>query len=68
LQILSILTQFVTLNYSILLHCVDETLRFAFFFAIYMQRRLIFSRSFLFIFITTCFGLTGHLQVYRLFW
>jgi hypothetical protein len=37
---------------------------FAFrFFAVYVQRRLIFSRCFLFV--TTCFGLTGRHQVYR---
>jgi hypothetical protein len=39
---------------------------FAFgYFAVYVQRRLIFSRRFLFIVTTTCFGLTGHHQVYK---
>jgi hypothetical protein len=41
---------------------------FAFcFYAVYVQLLLLFSRRFLFI-DTTCFGLTGHLQVYRLLW
>jgi hypothetical protein len=37
------------------------------FFAIYVQCQLIFSHRFLFI-VTTYFGLSGHQQVYRLFW
>jgi hypothetical protein len=40
-------------NCSMLLHCVG--------FAVYVQRRLIFSHSFLFI-VSICFGLTGHYQ------
>jgi hypothetical protein len=56
----------IILNCSILLHCVDLTLRC--FFVVYVQRRLIFSRRFLFI-LTTCFGLTDHHhQVYKLLW
>jgi hypothetical protein len=39
---------------------------FAFcFYAVYVQRRLLFTRRFLFI-DNICFGLTGHLQVYTL--
>jgi hypothetical protein len=65
LQILSILTQFIMLNFRILFRCVHQ---FGFrFFAVYMQPRLTFSRRFLFD-VTTCFGLTGHHLMYRLWW
>jgi hypothetical protein len=59
-------SDFIALNCSILLHCASLALRSRF-FAVYLQRRLIFCHRFLFI-DTTCFGLTGYHQVYRLLW
>jgi hypothetical protein len=50
-------------SYSVI-KFLDLSLRSDFFFAVYVQRLLIFSRGFLFI-VTTCFGRSGHHQVYR---
>jgi hypothetical protein len=52
------------LQHAVVLHRSGFAFRF---FAVFMHRRLIFSRRFLFI-DTTCFDLTGHHQVYRLLW
>jgi hypothetical protein len=48
-------------------HQFQDLLNLRSVFAVYVQCRLIFSPRFLFT-VTTCFGLTGHHQAYRLLW
>jgi hypothetical protein len=55
----------VILEHPVALHRSDVALCF---YAIYVQLLLLLFTCHFFFIDTTCFGLTGHLQVYRLLW